>query len=721
MSERLPKGESVPTQTGPNTEVEALAEVAAAASSTLDLHSLLRMALQKMVEVSNSDAGLVVHFTHLFHDNQSTEVISIPETLSDGLEVTSCADLDESEDAAWLQIVAAQCWANALTERLNQAGFTHTVAVPITAEEKIFGVCALGNKARLAVRSTDLFVAMARQIGLAIENAQTHANLQEERDRLEILYDLGRRQSSSLQTEEVAQIIIQVAIQTVGVDRGNFWLLQNGNAVCIAEVTPNPNQRSLLGRSDPLEATRILHRLATTREPLIINNIQDLVQSGVIDADRPSLYDIHSFLAVPVLYRDEVQGFLLVDKVGERYTFTEQNAQFLSHLANQASLAVHNAELFRDVVREKKQVESVLSSFADGVCVVDTDYRIRHFNEGAEQLTGYRAAKVIGKPCSAILGMKNQDGQLLCGTEGCIIQQSRLSANVATLPSYHRHTVQHRTGTAVPTFLTSTPWLDEAGMERGKVIALWDARGEERISQLKDEFLSMIGHELRTPINNISLASQLLRSQGTDVAPETVQEALDIVEIQSKRLEHLAKQIMDAAQLSVDELPVNVRPIALFPLLKRVATLAQPQLRDTRILVEPEDADPLSVIADEEHLVSILSHLVDNALKYGPDAQEVRLSAVYVPDQDLVDIQVQDQGPGISARHIEQIFDKFYRIDSSDDRNVYGTGLGLFLSRKMVEAQGGTLTAESRVGKGSTFHVRLPVHHRLPQSTTGSA
>ncbi|NOZ05941.1 MAG: GAF domain-containing protein [Chloroflexi bacterium] len=721
MSEHFPKSEPAPTQRGPNTEVEALAQVAAAASSTLDLHSLLHMALQKMVEVSNSDAGFVVHFTYPSHDDDNnTEVISIPDTLSNGLEVT-CADLEKSEDEAWLQIVSAQCWANALCDRLNQAGFTHTVAVPITAEEKIFGVCALGNRTRLAVRSTDLFVAMARQIGLAIENARTHATLREERDRLEILYDLGRRQSSSLQTEEVAQIIIQTAIQTVGVNRGNFWLLQNGNVVCIAEVTPAPDRLSLVGRSDPLKATRILRRLAVTRKPLIVNNVQDLVQAGVLAADRQSSYDIHSFLAVPVLYRDEVQGFLLVDKVGEQHTFTEQNAQFLSHLANQASLAVHNAKLFREVVREKKQVESVLSSFADGVCVVDTDYHIRHFSQGAEQLTGYRADKVIGKPCSTILGMRNENRQLLCGTEGCIIQQSALSANVATLPSYHRHTIQHRTGIAVPTFLTFTPWTDEAGMERGKVIALWDARGEERISQLKDEFLSMIGHELRTPINNISLASQLLRSQGANVAPETMQEALNIVEIQSKRLEHLARQIMDAAQLSVGELPVNVQPIALFPLLKRVATLAQPQLRNSRIIVEPGDAAPLSVIADEEHLVSILSHLVDNALKYGPDAQEVRLSAVYTPDQDFVDIQVRDQGPGINARHLERIFEKFYRIDSSDDRNVYGTGLGLFLSRKMVEAQGGTLTAESQVDKGSTFHVRLPVHHRLPQSTTGSA
>ncbi len=720
MSDISPKSEPAPIQTGPNTEVEALAEVAAAASSTLDLHSLLRMALQKMIEVSNSDAGLVVHFTHLFHDNKNAEVISIPDTLSNGLEA-NCADLEESEDEAWLQIVSAQCWANALSDRLKQAGFAHTVTVPITAEEKIFGVCALGNRARLAVRSTDLFVAMARQIGLAIENARTHATLREERDRLEILYDLGRRQSSSLQTEEVAQIIIQTAIQTVGVDRGNFWLLQNGNAVCIAEVTPNPDQPSLVGRSNPLEATRILGHLAATRKPLIINDVRDLVQTGMIAADSITMYDLRSFLAVPVLYRDEVQGFLLVDKVGERRAFTEQNAEFLSHLANQASLAVHNAKLFRQVVREKKQVESVLSSFADGVCVVDTNYRIRHFSQGAEQLTGYRANNVIGKPCSAILGMRNENGQLLCGTEGCIFQQSAPSANVATLPSYYRHTVQHHTGTAVPIFLTATPWINESGVERGKVIALWDARGEERISQLKNEFLSMIGHELRTPINNISLASQLLRSQGTNVAPETVQEALDIVEIQSKRLERLANQIMDAAQLSVGELPVNLRPIAIFPLLKRVATLAQPHLRDVRIITDAEGADSLAVMADEEHLVSILSHLVDNALKYGPDAQEVRLSAVYTPDQDLADIQVQDQGPGVSARHLEQIFEKFYRIDSSDDRNVYGTGLGLFLSRKMVEAQGGTLTAESRVGKGSTFHVRLPAYHGLPQSATGSA
>jgi len=721
MSEHLPKSEPIPAQTGPNTEVEALAEVAAAAGSTLKLSELLHLSLQKMMDVSDSDAGLAVHFTYPPHDSNYFEVVSIPgRLLSDGLRAPPAdpEDGDDEEDEAWMQIAIAQHWAGALRNRLEQAGFAHTVVVPITTEGAVFGVYALGKKTNLAVRSTDLFVAMARQIGLAMVNAQAHANLKEEKDRLEILYDLGRKQSASLQTEEVAQAILQTVVQTLGVDRANFWLLRNESVVCVAEVTPNPNQPGLVGRTSPLQATHILSRLAATREPLIINDIQELVQAGALAADRLALYDIYSFLAVPVLYRDEVQGFLLVDKVGERHTFTEQNAQFLSHLANQASLAVHNAELFRQIVHEKKHVESVLSSLADGVCVIDSDFRIRHFSQGAEQLTGYRADNVIGKPCSAILGMRNENGQLLCGMEGCVIQQGKQSAHAGALPSYHRHTIRHRSGTAVPIYLTFTPWLDETGTERGKVVALWDARGEERISQLKDEFLSMIGHELRTPINNISLASQLLRNQGRNIAPETVQEVLGIVETQSKRLERLARQIMDAAQLSVGALPINVRPVALAPLLERVAMLAQPHLRDAHIISDVEGANVLAVMADEGHLISILSHLVDNAVKYGPAAQEVRLSAVYTPGQDFVDIQVRDQGPGISARHTEQIFEKFFRIDGSDDRESYGTGLGLYLSRKMVEAQGGTLTAESQVGTGSTFHVRLPVSHRPPPSMT---
>jgi len=690
-------------------EVKALDAVAASASSSLNLHELLHLTLQKMIEVSDSGAGLVV----LFDENtQTTKLIGVPEALCVGLKTVSVGMAAEDDETS-RRILASQHWADVLAGQLEQSGFVHTVSVPITANDKVHGVYALGSKEQLAVRSTDIFVSMARQVGLAVENANVHAALQEEKERLERLYRISKTLSTSLQTKTVARLILREALQATGVNRGSFWLLQGDEVTCLSEVKPHSKYASLLGLRRPLGAARVMEQLAEAKAPLIINNTQELIPRGLTSAEAIESYDVHSFLAVPMTYRDQVKGFLFLDEAGHQRTFTEADAQFLSLLADQASLAIHNAQLFDQIVQEKRLMENVLSSFADGVCVTDLNCRILNFSPGAEQLTGWQASEVDSKTCETVLDMRDEGGMSLCRKGDCLVGQATDSQRTLTLPKFRRHLIRHRSGDAIPTFVTIVPWLNQEGTLQGKVIALWDARGEERISQLKDEFLSMIWHELRTPISNISIATQLLRREGTNISADTIAEVVDIVETQSQRLNHLASQVIDAAKLSVGELPVRLRPTAVFPLLYRVVALARPRARDTRLTIKPptDTDDSLWIIADEDHLLPVLNNLVDNALKYADSGKEVILSFMADPESDMVDIQVRDFGPGISARHLERIFDKFYRVNGTDGRKVYGTGLGLYLSRQLVEAQGGTLTAESQVGKGSVFHLCLPRSH----------
>lgn len=230
---------------------------------------------------------------------------------------------------------------------------------------------------------------------------------------------------------------------------------------------------------------------------------------------------------------------------------------------------------------------------------------------------------------------------------------------------------------------------------------------------LRDKFLSLASHELRTPITSLRGYAQLLLRQfrrGT-VDPERLQRALHLIDHQSEKLSRLAMQLLDSSRIESGQLVLEKSPADLAALVRELVESTQQvllinapvlQVEHTLTLDAPES---LEVLADRMRLEQVVTNLLDNAIKYTPNGGPIQVRVWREPDGCAV-CSVQDTGIGVPAAHRDLIFDRFYQVQKRD--NPSGMGLGLYVSRQIVEMHGGTLRAEFPPGGGSIFLVEIP-------------
>jgi PAS domain S-box-containing protein len=224
------------------------------------------------------------------------------------------------------------------------------------------------------------------------------------------------------------------------------------------------------------------------------------------------------------------------------------------------------------------------------------------------------------------------------------------------------------------------------------------------LDQLKSEFVSLVSHELRAPLTNISGGIELVLASPSNV-PDRTRRTLNLVQSEIQRLTNFVEAILDlsaleAGRLRLDSAPVDVRQVA-----GAVAQLMEGRPEGERVRLNLPADLPL-VQGDERALTSVLFHLLDNALKYAPEG-EVTVEAGRAGDR--LEVWVRDRGPGLPSNMLEVVFDKFERINDADDRSVYGHGLGLYIARRLLVAQGGDIIAANAAGGGACFTFWLPV------------
>ena len=225
----------------------------------------------------------------------------------------------------------------------------------------------------------------------------------------------------------------------------------------------------------------------------------------------------------------------------------------------------------------------------------------------------------------------------------------------------------------------------------------------QSLDQLKSEFVSLVSHELRAPLTNISGGIELLSSQrGADDAKR--QRTLALVQSEITRLTQFVETILDLSALEAGRLPLYPAPLALLPVIEAVVAQFEARPGADRLAVRVPPDLPAAVV-DEQAITSVLFHLLDNAFKYAP-AGEIAVEAK--AGGGLVQVRVVDQGPGIPPELQSKVFDKFERLNAADDRDVYGHGLGLYMARRLLQAQGGDISAGNLDTGGAFFTFWLP-------------
>ena len=233
----------------------------------------------------------------------------------------------------------------------------------------------------------------------------------------------------------------------------------------------------------------------------------------------------------------------------------------------------------------------------------------------------------------------------------------------------------------------------------------------DQVNKLKDQFLANVSHELRTPLNSVIGFSDLLLTQEAAGVPlnDTQRDYLDTISRNGRHLLQLINELLDLSKIAAGRMELRAEPVALDELLREAAdsVRAQADAQKHRLTIEPP-AQPLTVTADRGRLRQVLLNLLSNAIKFTPDGGRITLSARLEDGARWVRVTVSDTGIGIAPQDHAKLFQEFVQIDASHARRYEGTGLGLALSKRLVELHGGAIGLESALGKGSTFWFTLP-------------
>jgi PAS domain S-box-containing protein len=265
--------------------------------------------------------------------------------------------------------------------------------------------------------------------------------------------------------------------------------------------------------------------------------------------------------------------------------------------------------------------------------------------------------------------------------------------------------LQRADGSRLPVVAHAAPLRDPDGRISHSIVVLQDVTQVRQAEQLKDDFLALISHEFRTPLTAIHGGAHLLAHDAGALDEETRQELLADVVAESERLDWMLGNLLTLTNVLAGRLRVATEPALIAPIARKAAAEVGRRSQRHRFVVDVSPEIP-PVEADPDLLEQVLRNLYENAIKYAPDGGEVRTTAERVADR--IAIRVMDQGIGIAPEHVRTVFERFRRVGG--DSTVRGMGLGLYLSRGLVEAQGGTISADSAgLGQGATFTITLPV------------
>jgi PAS domain S-box-containing protein len=341
-----------------------------------------------------------------------------------------------------------------------------------------------------------------------------------------------------------------------------------------------------------------------------------------------------------------------------------------------------------DARRTAEQLAAVVTTSNDGIVSMSPDGVVQTWNGGAERLFGYPAETMIGRNLRDLLSAGQDDARWQT-------MVNDLQAGHAV----HQEMIGHRAdGGQVDVSVGLAPHPDLLGNLGGISAIIRDIGERRQIERLQQEFLAMATHELRNPLTSIRANAQIMQRRAA-----YSDRAVDAILSQSIRLGRLVDDLLLASQIEADRLDLRLEETDLIPEVRMLAESLAPE----RATVEADDgSESMIVFADRERLGQVIANLITNAVKYSPEDSEiaVRLSSGH----DTVSIAVADRGVGIPPEAIPHLFDRFYRVAGTQLRTP-GIGLGLYISRRIVEAHGGRITVESEPGKGSTFTVTLPV------------
>ncbi len=502
------------------------------------------------------------------------------------------------------------------------------------------------------------------------------------------LYEVGRSLIDEVDTSDLLDFLLDKAVHLVGAEMGALSLRDDAGSFRIRAL--HGLDAGQLGRAFR-DGEFLPGEAAAKGAPLRRAEVEAAAATpwgaGV---DHPL-----SYLAAPITWQGATTGVIEVAAAPHRHSFGEDDLRLLGLFVNQAAIALENSNLYRLITEDQRRTEAMLHSINDGVIAVNDEAQIILVNSAAERILGLPPfTQTEGRHVKEVIHPRQLANTFLrslnAGKE--LEEEVELESPARSILEVKTSNIETAPGTRI-----------------GIIAVIRDITALRELEQAKSDFVSTVSHELRTPLTSIKAYTATLRRTDVDFDKPTRREFLRVIEEETDRLTRLVSDILDVSRIESGRLTLKKRALDLSQLVRIIIGRLRSQFPNHEIgLDTPESLGLVDI--DPDKIEQVLVNLVDNAAKYSPSGGEIRVALEQRPRR--VECRVSDSGVGVPAEHLSHIFEKFHRVDNRATREVYGTGLGLYVSRSIVEAHGGSIWAESVLGEGSTFSFALPLSAR---------
>jgi len=502
------------------------------------------------------------------------------------------------------------------------------------------------------------------------------------------LLSISRAMTARLDLPSLLQLIIEKAVEMLRGEAGLIALLGRDGDFRVRASYGFPARTPQLFA--PLLTDIPLHH-AHWPVPDLYARLQLVAASAAIN--------LRQVVGLPLTLEDKLIGVIYVFRTRDT-AFSANDRQVLSSFADQAAIAVRNATLYQQLAEEKRRVDAIIENSADGVLILDAECRIQTMNRALAEITGWTPEQARGQPCRRVVALRNPQGMNICET-GCPLDAfskgSRLQVEGDIIhPDGHRTSVH----------ITYSPLFDHEGTLVNIIGSVHDVTRFREAEEMKAMFISVISHELKTPVALIKGYASTLRREDAQWDEETVRESLVIIEEESDRLDRLINNLLEASRIQAGTLKMELSDVSVPRLAAKAVERFRVQAAKHQLRLDFSPEFP-PLLADEERLQEVFYNLLSNAIKYSPEGGTICVGGRV--HRDHVELFVSDEGRGIPLDKQFRLFEPFYRVESSLGRRTQGIGLGLFLCKAIVEGHGGHIWVESAPGKGATFRFTLPL------------
>jgi signal transduction histidine kinase len=742
-------------------EMNVLARIAEGINVTLDFDDILELiyaqtnllipARDYAVTLLNRAANTVYHAFYLQNDErlQSQEQRPLPE--GRGLEQI----ILRTRKAIVTDDYERECRNRGVLPALE--GIYAWIGVPLNAGAETIGVFSLGSR-DLSVVYTDeqlrLMQAIADQAAGAIVKASLYDESRRRTRQLSTLNEVLRDLGSTLDIDALLNRILKNAADILDCQAGSLFLLDQDTGELVFQVTHGPVASNLIGQRLP-PGTGVVGKAVASRAPVIANDVLRN-KDWFGKPDEQTGFRTEALLVVPMIIKERVIGVIEVINKRNGMPFVIADQELLAAFAAQAAVAYENARLYT-------LTDQALAARVEELSVmqrIDRELNASLDVERAMRITLQWAMRQ-SRAEAGLVGVLEEQELRVMAAEGYtrelpgLAENPRLPLSIVSFNKSiqsgqpqvtssgaardHGFLLEHARSQVVIPIRRETQVVgllaleslepgigsDEAlgflaRLSDHASIAISNAQlytAVQLANQAKSDFISMVSHELKTPMTSIRGYTDLLSAGVVGTVNDNQANFLTTIRSNVDRMQVLVSDLTDVARIEAGRLRLSFQAVSLPEAVQEVVRSVQAQANEKKqVLHLNVPSDLPAVWADRGRLIQILVNLVSNAIKYSPAEAQVFIDAEgseNLWDSEgasmVVHLSVRDTGYGIAPEDQKKIFQKFFRSDDQEVRNVTGTGLGLNITRYLVEMQGGKIWFESEFRQGTTFHFTVPI------------